>query len=295
MLAVESSMPEHAEGTLRPVQAGRKVLSDWVRRLISISHRSMAICGLVVVVAASLLGSRPEVRDDLERWALDWLLSRHEVRDPAEETPAEAAVADAEQSASATPAALDRQQKAVAQWIARRYRVAPGPIGTLVQEAWALGRQAKLEPTLILAIMAVESSFNPFAQSAVGAQGLMQVMTAVHDDKYEAFGGREAAFDPVTNLKVGVTVLKECVLRAGGSLEGGLRFYVGAANQEDDGGYAAKVLAEQAFLQQVAQGRDIPVNARWPAPAPAVPQPKPTTVAQGASTPGGDEKVALLQ
>ena len=59
----------------------------------------------------------------------------------------------------------------------------------------------------------------------------MQVMTKIHDDKYEAFGGNHAAFDPVTNLRVGVQVLKECIARAG-SLEAGLRYYVGAANLE---------------------------------------------------------------
>ena len=101
--------------------------------------------------------------------------------------------------------------------------------------------------------MAVESSFNPFAQSPVGAQGLMQVMTKVHDEKYTAFGGGHAAFDPVTNLRVGVQVLKECIARAGG-LEAGLRFYVGAANLVEDGGYAVKVLAEQSNLRLVASG-----------------------------------------
>jgi hypothetical protein len=119
----------------------------------------------------------------------------------------------------------------VAQWISRRYKVAPEPIGRLVQEAWSIGQRAGLDPTLILAIMAIESSFNPFAQSPVGAQGLMQVMTRVHDDKYEAFGGNHAAFDPVTNLRVGVQVLKDCIARAG-SLQDGLRYYVGAANIE---------------------------------------------------------------
>ena len=76
----------------------------------------------------------------------------------------------------------------------------------------------------------------------------------MHDDKYEAFGGNHAAFDPVTNLRVGVQVLKECIARAG-SLEAGLRFYVGAANLADDGGYAGKVLAEQSHLRQVAGGK----------------------------------------
>ena len=76
----------------------------------------------------------------------------------------------------------------------------------------------------------------------------MQVMTKVHDDKYEAFGGSHAAFDPVTNLRVGVQVLKECIRRAG-SLEAGLRSYVGSANSGEDGGYAAKVLAQQSILR----------------------------------------------
>ncbi len=90
----------------------------------------------------------------------------------------------------------------------------------------------------------------------------MQVMTKVHDDKYEPFGGNHAAFDPVTNLRVGVQVLKECIARAG-SLEAGLRFYVGAANLADDGGYAGKVLAEQGTLRQVASGAQ-PCRPRRP-------------------------------
>ena len=154
---------------------------------------------------------------------------------------------------------LTRQQAAVAHWIARRYRVAPEPISRLVKEAWYVGERAGLDPTLILAIMAVESSFNPFAQSSVGAQGLMQVMTRIHDDKYEAFGGNHAAFDPVTNLRVGVQVLKECIARAG-SLEAGLRYYVGAANLPDDGGYAGKVLAERNNMRLVAAGKSVPAN-----------------------------------
>src|SRR5690606_20211526 len=119
--------------------------------------------------------------------------------------------------------------------------------------------QARMDPTLILAIMAIEPTFNPVAQSQVGAQGQMQVMTRVHDDQYEIFGGKNAAFDPVTNIRVGVQVLKDCIRRAG-SVAGGLKHYVGAANMVSDGGDGAKVLAEQAFLRQVAAGQKVPVN-----------------------------------
>jgi hypothetical protein len=180
---------------------------------------------------------------------------------------------DANDRATASnPQDLPKQQAAVAYWLSKKYRVAPEPLSALVIEAYEIGVRTKLDPTLILAVMAIESGFNPFAQSAVGAQGLMQVMTQVHSDKYESFGGKFAAFDPLTNLKVGVRVLQECITRAG-SLEGGLRFYVGAANIEDDGGYAGKVLAEHARLQLVARGRPVtPITPRVfsaPTPLPA--------------------------
>jgi len=151
-----------------------------------------------------------------------------------------------------------------------------------VTEAYEIGKRNKLDPTLILAIIAIESSFNPFAQSSVGAQGLMQVMTSVHTDKYEGFGGQLAAFDPVANLRVGVKVLQECIARAG-SLEGGLRYYVGAANLPHDGGYAAKVLAEHFRLRQVAGRPVVVAKPEMSTKAPAA------TEAQPAA-----EKVALL-
>jgi hypothetical protein len=157
------------------------------------------------------------------------------------------------------PQDLPKQQAAVAYWLSKKYRVAPEPLSALVAEAYEIGKRDKLDPTLILAIMAIESGFNPFAQSSVGAQGLMQVMTGVHKDKYENFGGQLAAFDPVTNLRVGVKVLQECIQRAG-SLNAGLKFYVGAANLEGDGGYADKVLAEHARLKLVAAGKPAPLT-----------------------------------
>ena len=125
----------------------------------------------------------------------------------------------------------------------------------------------------------------------------MQVMTHVPDDKYEAFGGNFAAFDPVTNLRVGAQVLKECIARAGG-VEAGLRSYVGAANLPDDGGYASKVLAEQANMRSVAAGKIIAINVPRPAPvaAPAKPDaPAATQVPVKGSDKPGPEQVALFR
>ena len=155
---------------------------------------------------------------------------------------------------------LNKQQTAVASWLSRRYRVAPEPVSRIVQEAWLVGRGANLDPTLILAIMAVESSFNPFAQSKVGAQGLMQVMTQLHDKKYLPFGGTHTAFDPVTNLRVGVQVLKDC-LRLAGDIPTALQYYSGAARLPNDQGYANKVLSVQTHIKEVAAGRSVALGA----------------------------------
>ena len=232
---------------------------DVGRGLLVLSHNTLALLGLVLVCVVLFTASRDDLRHSAELEFLGWLQARQEARtEPVAEAPFEFQPVNAVARATAAdPNELDRQQGSVAQWLSRRYRVAPEPISRLVQEAWAVGQQTAIDPTLILAIMAIESSFNPFAQSSVGAQGLMQVMTKVHDAKYERFGGNHAAFDPVTNLRVGVLVLKECIARAGG-LEAGLRYYVGAANLSDDGGYAAKVLAEQNLLRLVMSGKTVP-------------------------------------
>ncbi len=261
-------------------------LRDVGNGLLEVSHNSLALLGLIVVAGAAFVAGQAEVRHGIEAEVFGWLQARQEQRaDPAEVTAAALAEPDAVGRATAAhPKDLTRQQAAVAMWLSRRYRVAPEPVSRLVQEAWTVGPKVGVDPTLILAIMAIESSFNPFAQSAVGAQGLMQVMTRVHDEKYQRYGGILAAFDPVANLKVGVQVLKECIQRAG-SVEAGLRYYVGAGNLEDDNGYAGKVLAEQSYLKNVASGKSVPATIRTtvvsaPAEPPAA-TPKPVEQPEG--------------
>jgi len=289
-------------GRLRSVrsasaQSAAVFLKDVGQGLLEVSHNTLALFGLLLAAVLLFGASRADIRHEAEAWTLGWLQARQEARaEPVDPLIAELSEPDAiSRATAADPRELSRQQAAVANWLARRYHVAPEPLSRLVQEAWSVGQKAGLDPTLILAIMAVESSFNPFAQSAVGAQGLMQVMTKIHNDKYEAFGGNHAAFDPVTNLRVGVQVLKECISRAGG-LEAGLRFYVGAANQTDDGGYASKVLSEQGMLRAVASGKSVPLQRPVLTAAPATPKPdaavETTTKTEPAAA--APEQIALL-
>lgn len=224
------------------------IADDIAQGFFEITHNSFALLGLAVVFAVITLTARPDLRQAGEAKLMSWLQERQEAAIGFTEPDA------IDRATAANPKDLPRQQAAVAFWLSKKYNVAPEPLSVLVAEAFEIGQKTKLDPTLILAIMAIESGFNPFAQSPVGAQGLMQVMTNIHHAKYENFGGKLAAFDPVTNLRVGVKVLQECIARAG-SVEAGLRFYVGAANLESDGGYAAKVMAEHARLLAVVSGR----------------------------------------
>ena len=227
--------------------------SDIAQGFFEITHNSFALVGLAVVFALVTLSARPDLRQAGESRLMSWLQERRAVT-----LGMEPELDAIDRATAANPKDLPKQQAAVAYWLSKKYRVAPEPVSALVAEAYEIGEKTKLDPTLILAVMAVESGFNPFAQSPVGAQGLMQVMTGIHSDKYESFGGKLAAFDPVTNLRVGVKVLQECIQRAG-SLNAGLKYYVGAANLGDDGGYADKVLAEYARLRQVSTGRAVPL------------------------------------
>jgi len=260
----------------------RTFASDVADGFFEITHNGFAVVGLTVVFACLMLLARPDLRQAGESQLITWLNARK-----AEALGLVPELGAIDRATALNPQNLPKQQAAVAFWLSRKYRVAPEPLSALVAEAYEVGRRNRLDPTLILAVMAVESGFNPFAQSPVGAQGLMQVMTGVHSDKYENFGGKLAAFDPVTNLRVGVKVLQDCIQRAG-SVPAGLKFYVGAANLTDDGGYADKVLAEHARLQQVAAGRAVPLvppsTLRTVAPsASAMPLPSPAPAAVSAA------------
>ncbi|MCM2251294.1 MAG: lytic transglycosylase domain-containing protein [Ramlibacter sp.] len=259
-------------------QGLRTFASDVAQGFFEITHNSFALVGLAVVFCLVGLVARPDLRQAGEIELRSWLQARQMA------AAGMRIELDAIERATATNLhELPKQQAAVAYWLSKKYRVAPEPVGALVAEAYEIGADAKLDPTLILAVMAIESGFNPFAQSSVGAQGLMQVMTRVHSDKYENFGGKLAAFDPLTNLRVGVKVLQECIQRAG-SLQAGLKFYVGAANLGEDGGYADKVLAEHARLKLIAAGRSVPLAQ------PAIIR----TVAPSAEPPPAEDKVAAV-
>lgn len=219
-------------------------------KALTFTHRGLAIVGAVVAALLLLVWLQPQWLQPAEQRLVGWLREHSVLTTWLPQNTAERVAAVHLQD-------LPPQQALVANWLARKYRVAPEPLAALVAEAHVLSKTSKLPAHLILAVMAMESNFHPYVQSQAGAQGLMQVMTGIHAQRYEAYGGRLAAFDPITNLRVGVAVLAEAIKLRGGSLEDGLLFYLGGYAMTEDNGYVAKVLAEQARLDAVAAGQRV--------------------------------------
>jgi len=154
----------------------------------------------------------------------------------------------------------EREQRAVAEFIAKRYRVAEDAAAGFVDIAYRAGEQHRVDPLLILAVMAIESRYNPVAESVMGARGLMQVIPRYHPEKLEPHGGEQALLVPEVNIVVGAQILREYTRRFG-DLEAALQMYNGALD-EPTSRYANKVFAEKAHLdalrvkarkQQIAQ------------------------------------------
>jgi len=201
---------------------------------VAVTRHSLAMLGLILLVVVLTFASRPQLQTNASEWLLGWLGSRQD---------------------SALAQVLEKvqpEQTRVTRWLSSQYKVAPEPLATLVAEAWQIGQLSQLPPTLILAVMAVESRFNPFAKGTQGAMGLMQIEPSAHQDTLNRFGGQLAAFDPLTNLRLGARLLQASI-RDGGSVDAGLRQYAQASGQSNDAAYVERVMSVHHLLQRLVQ------------------------------------------
>ena len=141
---------------------------------------------------------------------------------------------------------LEREQRTVAEYIAKRYRIADAAATHFVSVAYRAADQHRLDALLILAVMAIESRYNPVAESVMGAKGLMQVIAKYHPEKLSDHGGEHALLEPEVNILVGAQILREYQRRFGDT-ETALQMYAGALD-EPTSQYANKVFAEKARL-----------------------------------------------
>ena len=160
-------------------------------------------------------------------------------------------------SAAARASVLSPRMQGALDYVKRRYKVAPEALVPVFEIAQLIGKEMRIDPLLIVAVIGIESGFNPFAESTFGARGLMQVIPRFHRDKVPQGANDSSLLDPVVNIRVGVLVLEEAIRRSGGSLIAGLQQYAGSSDTQ--GSYANKVLAEKERLEQAAR-RNVAAN-----------------------------------
>ena len=99
---------------------------------------------------------------------------------------------------------------------------------SLLQMVHKEASRANLPPELVLALIQTESSFDRFAVSSAGAQGLMQIMPF-----WKAVIGRseDNLTDIETNLRYGSTILNHYLERESGNLTRALARYNGSLGQ----------------------------------------------------------------
>ena len=157
-------------------------------------------------------------------------------------------------NAKAQTKPLAPAMKAALDLVSQRYRVSAEALLPVFETAQSVARERQLDPLLIIAVISIESRFNPFSQSPMGAQGLMQIIPRYHQDKVLKTAGERPFLDPVMNVQLGAQILQEAIRRQGGLIEG-LQYYAGALG-DDEQGYANKVLAEKLRLEQAPRRKD---------------------------------------
>jgi soluble lytic murein transglycosylase-like protein len=120
---------------------------------------------------------------------------------------------------SAAPDSLQLQVAIAERLASRQTGLEPGEITRLAQAVVSEARARDFDPWLVLAVIEVESTFDNFAVSPVGALGLMQILPSTGEALARRLGipwrGTQTLFDPVLNVKLGVAYLHELHERFG--------------------------------------------------------------------------------
>jgi len=150
---------------------------------------------------------------------------------------------------SQTDLEKDFEKTRVAKWISRKYKVSNDAVREIVEISFSAGDNFEVDPYVIIAVIAIESSFNPLAESSAGAIGLMQVMPLIHRKKFEKYGGFDKSLDVKVNVYVGTEILKNFYLRYG-NYQRALLAYVGVS-QNSNSRYPKKVLRLRDRLKKL--------------------------------------------
>ncbi len=205
--------------------------TECVKERLTLTLKSGLLCAAILVPAAALAQSPETVRGE-EPNPITAAINPDSGTDTAELRPAE-----------------QGKVARLSSHIQSKYRVPEAKARRIVHEAVRNGKRHDVDPELILAIIAVESTFKERAVSRVGARGLMQVMPGSHKGKVRKIGGSHALFDPAKNIHTGSQILVEYLADHSGNLRRALLNYNGSLGTRSS--FPDKVIRIYRSLQRV--------------------------------------------
>jgi soluble lytic murein transglycosylase-like protein len=147
--------------------------------------------------------------------------------------------------------ALSAEIAAVAQDISERFHISQDKATEITRIAYRAAGSRTVKPTLILAVIAVESSYQPDAVNKVtGAVGLMQVYARCHPAKVRSVGGEQMLLLIEPNIQVGTEILAEYLYRSRGQVGVALGRYSGSSQADE---YVDRVQVQMRHLSTVAR------------------------------------------
>lgn len=137
----------------------------------------------------------------------------------------------------------------LSRFISNKYNVGLDLAEKIVVNAFLEGKKQNVAPLLILAVIATESNFQPYAKSNVGAIGLSQVLPYYHQEKIAKLKKYNLSIWSIPgNILVGSEILKEYLINANGNIYNALQMYNGSLGDESYK-YSYKVLHHLSVLK----------------------------------------------
>lgn len=155
----------------------------------------------------------------------------------------------AEQTLQIEKAKKEAKRLAYVSYINKNYYISRRAAILMVVYAEEAAKKFDLPTSLILAVIAKESRFNPYAGSVADAEGLMQVIPRWHPEKMKQIGGAQNIIQPDGNIYSGSKALREKIDQCNGNIVCALQTYNGNIEDETTR-YANKVLTEQNAIKQ---------------------------------------------
>lgn len=222
---------------------------------VVVLRRVLLNAGCAVLASCGTLQREPQLPPALSTVPQATALAPGALEVPVLPRPARPGAAAPRHAPGGHAVSQDEKRRGYVRYLVRKFKVNAAIADQITQSACRAGARFRLSPALLLAIMAVESSYNPVAFNGRDV-GLMQVSPSSHPEKMKKIGGVEKLYEIDENILVGAWVLREFRNRTHSMHDALLRY---AGSRRAGKTYPRRVEAQRVALEH-AYGSSLPIR-----------------------------------